>query len=337
MKLAVQRQSFFIIAIVLCFAVISSCSSAKKDETVKFPNGNITLIIPYGAGGNADTTARLVSQYLSEELKVSIVCVNKPGSGGDIGAVEIANAKTDGQTIGMLQTPDFMLSDVLNPDFPFDFFKSVDYLVTLTKSQTSYWVSPGSELNTWDKFVAYCKSHPGEVTIGEGGIGSRLYSAAVMDRFKIKFTLVSFNSSNEAIAALIGKHIFGVCVGNAMYRNLFSNGCIPVVWGGHDLPSELPQNTPFLIKDYGMDDLDNLAVMGTFVTPKGVPEEVVKILTESLGAVANRPEMKEKMEANGHTYEPLIGEAAIKAVYDEYDYIKKLCTQYKDIIIGGNI
>jgi hypothetical protein len=47
--------------------------------------------------------------------------------------------------------------------------------------------------------------------------------------------------------------------------------------------------------------------------------------------------MKEKMEANGHTYDPLIGEDARKAVYDEYDYVKTLCTQYKDIIIGGNI
>ncbi len=322
-------KRFLSIATVLLMliATVTGCSQKSDD----FPSSNITMIIPYSAGGNADTVGRLAAQYLSDELGVQVVCVNKPGSSGELGAMEIAESKADGYTIGLVNSPDFLISDIVNPEFDFDFYESVDYLASFTKTPFSYYAPEGSDIDTWDKFVDYCKANPGKVTVGEGGIAHRVLAAAIMDYFDIKFTTVNFAGASDVVAALLGGHVSAASSGNQQYSNIAAGGCVPIAWGG-DTPCADRPDTP-MFKDYGL-SIDFLSVCNTIVIPKNVPDDVKQKLLDACIKVAERPEMKEQIEATGYTYSPMSGEELTTTYTEYFETAKEICEKYSDLILA---
>jgi len=80
-------------------AVLASGPWAMAQE--KFPSREITLIVPWPAGGGSDISMRLVAEFAQKQFGVPVVVVNKPGAAGAIGHRDIANARPDGYTIGM--------------------------------------------------------------------------------------------------------------------------------------------------------------------------------------------------------------------------------------------
>src|SRR5918994_7671545 len=79
-------------------AAIGSGSPAMAD----YPERPITMIVPWGAGGGTDATARIVASVLERELKVPVNVVNRTGGSGVVGHSAIATAAPDGYTIGMI-------------------------------------------------------------------------------------------------------------------------------------------------------------------------------------------------------------------------------------------
>jgi len=79
-------------------ALVSSTALAQD----KFPNKPITLIVPWTAGGPSDGVLRAFAESASRALGVSVVCENKPGAGGILGANAMVGAKPDGYTITQL-------------------------------------------------------------------------------------------------------------------------------------------------------------------------------------------------------------------------------------------
>src|SRR5690554_523034 len=81
-------------------ALVASASQAAMAETVnEYPSKTVRVIIPYPAGGSADTMARLISSRLSQKWDATITVENRPGGGGNIGAEAVASAKPDGYTL----------------------------------------------------------------------------------------------------------------------------------------------------------------------------------------------------------------------------------------------
>jgi len=326
MERVIKKLICCFIAIIMIVSFMTGCSS-KKDV---YPRGSINLIIPYSAGGNADTIGRLVAKYLGEELGVQVVCVNKPGSSGEIGALEIANAKPDGYTIGLLNSPDFIISDIVNESFEFDTKSSVNYIAAFTQTPFSYYAKKGSELDSLNKFIEYCKANPGKVTVAEGGIAHRVLAAAIMDKFNIKFTTINFNGASEVVTALLGDHVNAASSGNQQISSYLPKGYIPIAWGGNEKCAEYP-DAP-LFKDYGL-NVDFLAVCNTIVAPKGVPDEILQKLTEACEKVAQNQELIDQIKATGYTYNAVMGEELTKKVYENFDAAKELCEKYSDIIV----
>jgi len=327
MRKMVTRSICLLAGLAMMATAIGGCG--KKEEA--YPKGNITMIIPYSAGGNADTVGRMVAQYLGEELGVQVVCVNKPGSSGELGAMEIASAKPDGYTIGLLNSPDFIISDIVNDDFQFDFYDSVEYLEAFTATPFSYYAQKGSEYDTWDKFVDYCKANPGKLTVGEGGIAHRVLAAAIMDHFQIKYTTINFSGASDVVTALLGGHVNAASSGNQQISSFLAGDCVPIAWGGEE-PCKEVEGVP-MFKDEGL-AIDFLSVCNTIVAPKGLPDDVKKALVDALQKVAEKPELREKIESTGYVYDARGGEELTKEYTEYFETAKEICEKYKDIILN---
>ena len=319
--------ALLILSLLLC--VFASGCQSKKDV---YPSKSINMIIPYSAGGGTDNLARVIAQYLGEELGVQINAVNKPGAGGEVGAVEYLNEKPDGYTIACLSFPDFMISDIVNEQFEFDFYDSVDYLAAYTSTPLSYYAMADAPFKNMTEFADYCKQHPGEVTVAEAGIAHRVMAAAIMDHYDIDYTLVNFDGANESISALLGGHVMVIGNTNANIDKIVAGGGYPIGWGGSVIPdgyTDLP-----LFTDDGGISVDFLSVSPVIATLKDTPEDVKETLSAALIKLVDNAEFKKAVEDLGYQWGPRCGDELTEYFDNNFKTTKGICEQYADVILS---
>ena len=94
-----QRPTFTTTAALILSALFFFCSIAQAAD---YPNKPVNLIVCYGAGGSTDTVVRAISEQLGKALGQPVVVLNKPGSGGLVGAEFVANSPPDGYNVVVL-------------------------------------------------------------------------------------------------------------------------------------------------------------------------------------------------------------------------------------------
>ena len=136
-----------------------------------FPSKPIRLIVPYSAGGGADTTARLIAPKLQEALGQTVVVENKPGAGGMIGDEIVAKATPDGHTL-LIGAFAHAVNPSLFPKMPFrtpEDFAPVSLLVTVPELMV---ITPSHPAKTVAELVALAKAQPGKLSYASWGNGS---------------------------------------------------------------------------------------------------------------------------------------------------------------------
>jgi len=341
--------ALLIVTILLCI-VLSACGTQKSDSKSEpnetpitgdtdqlietrpeYPVKNVTMIVPYSAGGTADQVGRVVAEYLSKELNINITVVNKTGASGEIGALEIADSKNDGSVIGILNCPDILISCITNKEFELEYDKDVEYIATFNKTEMSFFSMENSKFETWDALVEYCKAHPGEVTVGNSGTAARVLAAAAMDVSDIDMTFVTFSGAADVVAALLGGHVDIACAGSNRAADYFAGGAIPLLWGPPDAPEEYPNPPRF--SDIGM-DAEFLAVISTLVVPAGVPDDAITCLESACAKIVEDQKFINTIIGLGCGYDPLVGRNAVfEMLKSFYDTIENICNKYADVIL----
>lgn len=306
-----------------------SPSAANQD----WPKETITWIVPFSAGGNSDTISRILAPYFAEELGVAINIVNQPGSAGELGTMNIAQAKPDGYTIGTINSPDIQISCAVNENYELDFHNDLNYLCTFTATPVSFYAPKDSEWNSLDKFVEYSKAHPGGIALGEGGIGHRVMMAKVMDYFDIQISSVNFNSVSDVVAAALGGHIDAASAGNQVIDQFSAGGWQPIAWGGSEKCAQFP-DTP-LFADMGL-DVDFMGVMTVLMTPAGTPDYINERLVEIARKLNDNPKVREQLEAVNCVYYFCAGDEMRDRMYKFYDEVNQVCTEFKNLIVLNN-
>ncbi|MBQ9196424.1 MAG: tripartite tricarboxylate transporter substrate binding protein [Clostridia bacterium] len=328
-----KRRFRTILTLVLAISLMTGLAvpmGALADDS--WPSKSITLIIPYSAGGTADTFGRLVAEYLGKEIGATITCVNQAGSSGEIGALAIAGSDPDGYTLGILNFPDFFISDLTNDDFEFDTLSSVQYITSFTNQSNAYYVRKGNgKVESWDEFINYCKENPGRFTVSESGIAHRFIAASIMDYFGIEYTTINYDGAAESQAAIVGGQVDGASLSNSRLETLWEQGVIPIAYGGSE-PCPLDPDVP-LFGDYGL-SIDFLNVRVTLVAPAGVPQEIIDKLAEGCRKICEDQNFVDTFTSLHNPLDPVfygdVGDLAAKY----YEEAQALCEQYKDQIIG---
>jgi tripartite-type tricarboxylate transporter receptor subunit TctC len=129
-----------------------------------YPNKPINFVVPYGAGGGADSRSRQIAQKMSVILKQPIVVDNKPGAGGNIGTEFISRAAPDGYTIGMGNFAPMAVNKTLFGNLRYDPEADITPIVLVEKGPLVLVVNPSSSYKTIQDIVAAEKAKPGELT-----------------------------------------------------------------------------------------------------------------------------------------------------------------------------
>jgi tripartite-type tricarboxylate transporter receptor subunit TctC len=273
-------------------ALFQSASALAQD----YPSRNITMVMPYAAGGPGDIITRLFASAMQKQLGQTIVVDNPAGAGGSIGTAKVARSAPDGYTLLMIHishaTNVLMIKNL--PYSPIDDFEPIG-LATVGPMV----VTGRKDLPTKDakEFIAYIKENASKISMGHAGIGSasHLCSLMFMDALDVKLTLVPYKGAAPAINDLMGGQIDIMCDQTTSTLPAISGGRIKAyaVAGTKRLPGlpDLPALTEVGVKGF------DISIWFGLYAPKGTPKPIIDKLSAALAAAVVDPEVKAKLES----------------------------------------
>jgi len=284
----------------------------------QFPEQPITFIIPYGPGGTSDIGARTWGPYMEECLGTSIVFVNRPGAGGEVGFAELATAEPDGYTIGALNVPNSPVGAITkeNPAYSMDDFA---YLGNLYGSIVSINAKAGGEFETLEDLVAAAKERQVNMGISNFGADDHIKMLNFMTDAGIQFTFIPLADAASSRNAVIGGHV-GVS-GNSFTEVVgFQDELQTLAIASPERRPELPDVPTFV--EQGYDVIGGSShVIGA---PAGTPEEIVEQYRQCFMEVAENPEFLADAEERALLMSVMSGEETAEWIAKETETLRAL-------------
>ena len=180
---------------------------AKADES--WPQRQVTIIVPFAAGGTTDLFGRMLGSYLQAKYGKPFVVENRAGAAGNIGTTAAARAPADGYTILIGTTGPFGINPTLYSKLPHDTDKDFQPISLIARVPNLLVVGNKLPVKTVPELIAHLKANPDKLSYGSSGIGSsqHLGTEFFLSRTGTKMTHVPYRASNEIMNALIGGHI----------------------------------------------------------------------------------------------------------------------------------
>jgi tripartite-type tricarboxylate transporter receptor subunit TctC len=278
------------------------CAGAHAQDG--WPQHAVTMVVPFGAGGSADLTARILATYLQTRLGSSFVIENKGGAGGSIGAGFVAKAPNDGYTLLVGTVSSNAVNAALYTRLPYDLERDFQPVSRLVLFPNLLFVNPKIPARSVAELITYLKANPGKVNYGSSGIGTSSHLSSVMFALATgtEMTHIPFRSTSEVINNMIGGHIdLGI---DSMTTT------IPHARAGavRALAVTTPQRSA------SMPDLPTIAEtlpgyeatawQGLFA-PAGTPRPVVDKLAAEVKRILETPEVASSLESVGAEPAPM--------------------------------
>ena len=259
-----------------------------------FPSKPVKIIVPFGAGGVADLTARTVAQKLSQSLGQPVVVENKPGAGGVVASDSVAKAEPDGHTL-LLMSNGNAVSASLFKALPFDTVRDFTPLSTLGFFDIAVLTAAESKFKTLAELLAYARANPGQLNVGSINIGSTQNLAAELFRTHagVEMQIVPFNGTPAVINALRGGQIDAAVEILAPIMGQIKGGALRALALTSEKRSTLLPEVPTAgesgLPGYVASSWNALAA------PAKTPKEVVARLNREIVAAVNSPEVRQRL------------------------------------------
>lgn len=293
----------------LAAVALSSLALALPAVADTFPSKPIRIVVPFGAGGVADLTARTVAQKLSESLGQPVIIDNKPGAGG-VGAGEaVAKAEPDGHTL-LLMSNGTAVSAGLFKTLPFDAQRDFAPVSTLGYFDLAVLASANAPYKNLGELMAFAKANPGKLNVGTINIGSTQHLAAELfkSRTGLDFLIVPFNGTPALTTALRGGQVdVAIEILGPMMGQVNSKAVRPLAILGDERAPQVP-DVPTVMQS-GVANFD-VSSWNALAAPAKTPKEVIARLNKEVQAALVHPDVKKKLfelnvTARGSTPEKL--------------------------------
>ncbi|MEY4736493.1 MAG: hypothetical protein RL302_812 [Pseudomonadota bacterium] len=303
MKNAAKKLLCVMLVSVGLFAVAADASAQT------FPSKPIRIVVPFGAGGVADLTARTVAQKMAESLGQAVVIDNKPGAGGVVAGDAVAKAEPDGHTL-LLMSNGTAVSAGLFKSLPFDAVRDFAPISTLGTFDIAVLTAADAPYKSMAELLAFAKANPGKVNVGTINIGSTQNLAAELfkTRAGLDFMIVPFNGTPAVTTALRGHQVdVAVEILGPMMGQVQSKAVRVLAVMGDTRASQLP-DVPTLMQS-GVADFD-VSSWNALAAPAKTPKDVIARLNREVQAALNAPDVKKRLyelnvDAKGSTPEQL--------------------------------
>lgn len=252
------------------------------EDAAQYPNRAIRFIVPNPPGGLPDTITRIVSQRMHERMGVPVVVENRPGANAGIGTAASIDAPADGYTFLMTDGSILSINPLLYTKLPYD-PKKLAPVSMVARAPIFLAVHPKLPISDLQQFIAYARSHPGELSYGSIGTGSfhHLSMEAIKSALGLDLVHVPFKGSGESVNALLGGHVDLLFASYAALRGAVEIKKIKLLATNAGRRSPQEPDVPSVAE--AIPGYDLAVIQGVFArsdTPKTIIERVAAELTE---------------------------------------------------------
>ena len=280
----------FSISLCVSSLLLMAASAAAQD----YPAKQISLAVPFAAGGPTDTLARNLAVAMTTNLKQHVVVENVAGAGGTIAANRVAKAKPDGYSlliahIGMATAPALYRKLPFNPLTDYEYIGQVADVPMTVIAKTTL---PPDNLR---ELIAYVKKNKEKLNFGNAGLGaaSHLCGLLFMSRIEANITTIPYNGTAPAMVALMSGEIDLMCDQTTNTTQPIKSGRVKVY--GTTSKQRVP-SLPFVptLAEQGLKDFEVTVWHGVYA-PKGTPKPVLDKLIAALQFAVQDAQFKSRL------------------------------------------
>jgi putative tricarboxylic transport membrane protein len=283
------------------------CSSAHAQP--KFPTKPVRLILPFGAGGVADVTMRLLGQKLTEKWGQQVIIENKPGAGGILAQQTLLAAPPDGHAMSVTGNGT-AIGMTLFKNRPYDILKDFTSVSITATFEMLLVTRPDAPFKTVAEFLDHAKKNPGKVNLGAINPGSTQNLSAHLFKLMtgVDATIVTYRVTPDLLTGVLRGDIDLAFDYYAAFKGPLSDNKIRVVASADDERNPLLPNVP-TVKESGLPDYV-VTSWNALSAPRGLPPDILAVLNRDINAALADPELRHKarelgLNAQGSTPEAM--------------------------------
>ena len=282
----------------LAVIVAGCCGLALPAHAQDWPSRQITIVVPFGAGGSADLLARILPAQMQAKFGQPGVVENRAGAGGSIGTNYVAKAAPDGYTLLLGTVSSIAVNAALYPKLPFDVDKDLQPVTQLVSFPNLLFISPKLNVKTLPELIAYLKANEGKANYGSSGVGTSGHLSVVMfeQATGVKMTHVPYKSTTDVVTSMLGGHIDLAIDSMTTVWPQAKQGLVRPIGVSTPVRVATAPDVPAIgetVKGY-----EATAWQGLFA-PAGVPKPIVEKIAAEAKRIWNLPAVKKNLEDVG--------------------------------------
>lgn len=287
-------------------AVFVLASPAARAQT--YPTRQITLIVPFAAGGSNDMVGRVIGKKLSEAWGQPVVIDNRAGAGGMIGTSAVAAAPPDGYTL-LLVSPTFTINPAVKKTMPFDIAKDFTPVAFIARSPLLLTASNKLPVKSAKELFDLARTKPGQITYASSGLGSinQISAELIALSAGVKFMHIPYKGGAPGLNDLVGGHVDLYVSSLPQVLQLARDGQARALAVTSARRTALLPDVPTL-EESGMPGVDMSSWWG-IVGPAGMPANIVNALNAEIGKMLTTPELITILANEGAEAEPMTPQA----------------------------
>jgi tripartite-type tricarboxylate transporter receptor subunit TctC len=280
-----------------CFATlilsISAVSPAVAEDVTRYPSATIRIIVPYPAGGTADALPRIIGDRLQARWNQSVIIVNRPGAGGNIGAETVAVAEPNGYTLLASPPGPIVINEALYKELTFR-PSEFEPAIVMGSAPNVMDVRPAFPAKSAHDVLNYIRANPRKVTFASQGVGTTSHLAGVLFEKLSNSSMVHvpYSGSAPALQDIMGDRV------DLLFDNLASSlplykarklqilavGSLQRIAALPDLPTVAELGVP------GFESGTWFAIMA----PPKTPPQLLDRLNKAVNEILSEPSVRSK-------------------------------------------
>jgi tripartite-type tricarboxylate transporter receptor subunit TctC len=305
-------------------ALLMMATLATPVFAQNWPDRPVRIIVPFGAGGSADTLARVVADHLSTTFKQQFVVDNRPGAGGVIGAQAIASAPPDGTIIGVTNLSILSLVPVINPSVTYHPLNDFTHIAYVAGAPVALAATPAIGVRTLPAFIDYANKLGRPITFASSGVGSdgHLMGEAIALATKIKVEHVPYRSTSQALTDVVAGHVAFSTLTLSSTAQFLRAGTLTGI--AVSSPERMPDNPDIpTFKELGYPELIGTTWF-SLSGPANLPVDIVRRLNAEIARIVALPEVQARLRRDGFIAQPMSPADFTTFVGDENKRWKRL-------------
>jgi tripartite-type tricarboxylate transporter receptor subunit TctC len=288
----VKTIGFAVAASVLSFSALAQ----------SWPTGNVTVVVPWPAGGPSDIAARPLGQGLNQNLGKPFIIDNRAGGGGNIGSAAVVRSKADGHTLLVTSSAPIVINPSLYKSMTFDPLKDLAPVTNLLRVPLVLVTTPSVPAKNLKELMAYIQSKKGDFSYASSGNGTpqHLTGELFSSTAKLQMNHVPYKGSAPAISDLLGGHIPMMFDSTIAIMPHIKSGKVKAIAVTGAQRSPLMPDVP-TFAEAGVAGIESYAWYGMFA-PAGTPKDVIAKINTEAQKVMKGPEFQKVLADTGSAY-----------------------------------